>query len=490
MEKIDTNYRKVIDKIKSQTGSNPDIVFKESKINDTNIAVIFSESLTDRTTINDYILEFLENLRLTAQKTPDLFTYIKENITAHKIISIKSYKDLFYNLLVGYTLIVINGSDEIISIETKAKLDSGVMAAQNETVTKGPKDAFTENYQINIGLIRKRIKSETLWCDEYTIGSKSKNKVGILYMKDIASTKLVEAISEKIKQINVDGIFDSNYIIETISGNKRSVFPNYISTERPDLVSLHLLDGRIAIVVENTPYVVVIPALFIDFFHSPEDLYQKVLNVNVTRIIRFIAFLITVLAPGIYVAISTYNLEAIPTKLLISFSSQRAGVPLPIILETIMMMVTFEILKETDTRAPSAIGSSLSIVGALVLGQAAVTAGIVSPITVIIVAITSISGLISYSVDIVNGVRWWRLIFLLFAAAAGTYGVMIAGLFFTISIGSIKSFGLPYLAPFAPFYKDNQTDSILISNARKFTKRNPLTAKGHVERQENKDEAL
>jgi spore germination protein KA len=217
-----------------------------------------------------------------------------------------------------------------------------------------------------------------------------------------------------------------------------------------------LLDGRIAIVVENTPYVIVIPALFVDFFHSPEDLYQKVLNVNVTRIIRLIAFLITVLAPGIYVTMSTYNLEAIPTKLLISFSSQRAGVPLPIILETIMMMITFEILKETDTRAPSAIGSSLSIVGALVLGQAAVTAGIVSPITVIVIAITSISGLISYSVDMVNGVRWWRLVFLVFASFVGLYGVLIAGILFNLSIASIKSFGLPYLIPFAPFYKDDQ----------------------------------
>jgi spore germination protein KA len=490
MDKIDTNYRKVIDKIKSQTGNNPDVIFKESKINDINVVVIFSESLADRTIINDYILEFLENLRLTSQTPPNLFTYIKENITTHKVITIKNYKELFYNLLVGYTLVVVNGSDEIISIETKAKLDSGVMPAQNEAVTKGPKDAFTENYQINIGLIRKRIKSETLWIDEYTLGSKSKNKVGILYMKDIASTKLVNMIAEKIKQINVDGIFDSNYIIETISDNKQSVFPNYISTERPDLVSMYLLDGRIAVIVENTPYVVVIPALFVDFFHSSEDLYQKVLNVNVTRIIRLIAFLITILAPGIYVAMSTYNLEAIPTKLLISFSSQRAGVPLPIILETIMMMVTFEILKETDTRAPSAIGSSLSIVGALVLGQAAVTAGIVSPITIIVVAITSISGLISYSVDMVNGVRWWRLVFLVFASFVGLYGIFIAGILFTLSIASIKSFGLPYLTPFAPFYKNDQTDSILISNARKYTKRNPLTAKGHIERQENKDEAL
>jgi spore germination protein KA len=309
-----------------------------------------------------------------------------------------------------------------------------------------------------------------------------------MYIKDIASTKLVNIITERIMNINVDGIFDSNYIIEMISQNKKNVLPNYLSTERPDLVSMHLLEGRIVIIVDNTPYVVILPALFVDFFHSPEDLYQKNVNVNVTRIIRLIAFLITILGPALYVALSTYNLEAIPTQLLISFSSQRSGVPLPVILELLMMIIIFEILKETDTRAPSAIGSSLSIVGALVLGQAAVTAGIVSPITIIVVAITAISGLISYSVDIVNGVRWWRFIFLLFSSFIGLFGVLIAGFLFLANICSIKSFGLPYLIPFAPFYKDEQGDALYLSNKRKFKKRNRLIAHDNDERQEKSDE--
>lgn len=488
MEKLETNTKKIIEKIKNQTGNNPDIIYKEEKICDVDVAVIFSESVTDRTTINDYILEFLENIRLLDKKISDVYQYIKENVTTHKIAPITNYKDLYFNLFAGFTIIVVNGSDEAISIETKAKLDSGVLPAQNETVTKGPKDSFSENYQTNLGLIRKRLRTEDLRLEECTLGNKSKSKIGIIYVKDIASTKLVNQVVEKIKQINIDGIFDSNYLIEMISENKKSVFPNYLSTERPDLVSMNLLDGRIAIVVENTPYVVIIPALFEDFFHSPEDLYQKNSNVNVTRVIRIIAFLITVLAPGVYVAMSTYNLEAIPTKLLVSFSAQRSGVPLPVILEMLMMIITFEILRETDTRSPSAIGSSLSIVGALVLGQAAVTAGIVSPITIIVVAITAISGLIAYSVDIVNGVRWWRIIFLIFASFVGLYGVLIAGFLFLISLSSIKSFGLPYLTPIAPFYKDNQGDAIFITNNRKFRKRNPLTAKSNVERQDNTNE--
>lgn len=483
MEKLNKNAQKIIDRIKSQTGNNPDIIVKEMNLYNNDLFVAFSESLSDRATINDFILEYLEELKRIEQNIPNLLEYLEKNIPTHKVVKINNYSDMFYNILSGFTLIIVNGYSDILSIETKAKLDSGIAEAQNEQVTKGPRDAFTENYQTNIGLIRKRIKTETLWLDEEIIGSKSKTKVGIMYVKDVAGNKLVDEVIKKIKEINVDGIFDSNYLIEMISENKKNVFANYISTERPDLVSMHLLDGRIAIVVENTPYVLIIPALFVDFFHSSEDYYQKVTNVNLTRILRLTAFLITILTPAIYVAISTFNIEAIPAKLLINFSTQRSGVPLPTVVEVFMMIITFEILREADTRLPSAIGSSLSIVGALVLGQAAVAAGIASPITIIVVSITAISGLIAYSVDIVNGVRWWRLIFLLFASVTGIFGILIAGLIFIINLTSIKSFGLPYLTPFAPFVKREQTDALFLTNKRKFNKRNHLTAKSDDGRQ-------
>jgi spore germination protein KA len=305
-------------------------------------------------------------------------------------------------------------------------------------------------------------------------------------MKDIASKELVDQVKCKLESIDIDDVFDSNYLIESISNDKKNAFPIYISSERPDLVSMHLLEGRIALVVENTPYVIIIPALLVDFFHSPEDFYQKVTNVNFTRFIRVVAFLISVLAPAIYVAMSTYNIEAIPAKLLLNFSTQRAGVPLPTILEVIMMIVTFEILRESDTRLPSAIGSSLSVVGALVLGQAAVAAGIVSAITIIVTAVTAISSLICTSVDVINGIRWWRLIFLLFAAFAGIYGIVVAGYIFLIKVASMKSFGLPYLTPIAPLFVKEHNNAIFITNKRKFNERSQLTAKSNIERQVNK----
>jgi spore germination protein KA len=363
-------------------------------------------------------------------------------------------------------------------LESKAQLDSGVNEAKNEKVTRGPKDAFTENYQTNIGLIRRRIKTEDLWLEEFVLGTKSKTKVGIMYVKGIASQPLVDKIIEKVKNINIDSIPDSNYVVELISNNKNSVFANYMSTERPDRASNLLLDGRIAIVVENTQYITIIPATFLDFFQSTEDLYQKVRNVNTVRFIRLIAFLIATIGPAIYIALTTYNLEAIPQKLVINLTTQREGVPFPTVFETIMMIIVFEILRETDTRLPNAIGNSLSIVGAIVLGQAAVSAGIVSPITIIVVSATAISGMISSNMDMVQGIRWWRFILIIFAAFFGIFGVVISGLLFMISTCSIKSFGVPFMAPIFPFIKSEQQNSLFLTNKFKFRKRDSLTAEG------------
>ena len=266
MEKIDINAKKVIDKIKKQTYNSPDIIVKELKLNDTEIAIVFCESMANSITINDFILEFLQETKMNEVKISNIYQFLESNMPTHKVIKVNNYKDLYYTLLSGFTLIIINGSSDVISIETKAALDSGIADAKNEKVMKGPKDSFTENYQTNIGLIRKRIKSESLRLEEHVIGSKSNTKVGIVYMDGIASKKLVDQISKKIKNIDIDAVFDSNYVIETISGNKKKTFPIYLSTERPDFVSINLLDGRIAIVVENTPYVIIVPAVFNDFF--------------------------------------------------------------------------------------------------------------------------------------------------------------------------------------------------------------------------------
>ena len=437
--------------------------------------------MCDRVTINEFILEFFEKFRKD-EKVKDLVKYIKSKLPAHKITKINNYSDLYYNLLSGFTIILIDGIDECLSIETKAKLNSGILPAQAEMVIKGPKDAFTEDYQTNLGLVMKRLKDCQLRVKEHVLGRRSQTKVSVLYIDDIVNQELVKSVQDKISRIDIDAIADSNYIAELISDNKKNVFTDYLSTERPDVVTNHLLNGKIAIIVENTQYAVIIPILFIEFFHSSEDYYHKVFNVNYTRFIRLIAFIITLIVPAVYIAITTHNHEAIPAKLLISFSAQRSGVPFPSIVEALLMLITFEILKESDLRIPKALGSALSIVGAIVLGQAAVEAGIVSQIMVIVIAITAISGLIVSSSELVYGIRWWRIIFILASATLGIIGVFLAGSLLIINLSSIKSFGIPYLSPLAPLNFENQNNGIFITNKRKFKKRDTITAKNNINR--------
>jgi len=486
-KKLSKKAIEVINEIKKETGNSPDIIIKTIPYFNHYIYVIFNEMVSNRTTINDFILEYFESDRKTPYKKDEIIKNIKAKLPVHKINIIDNYDELLYLLLSGFTIILTDGNDQALAIETKEKLNSGIQESKAETIIKGPKDALTENYQTNIGLIRKKLKTESLWLKEVTVGTRSKNKVGIMYINDIADIDLVNYIVDKIKDIEIDSIPDSNYIMEMISENKNNVFPDYISTERPDLVSEHLLEGKIAIIVENSQYAVIIPAVLIDFLHSPGDYYQKSINVNYTRIIRFLAIIITLLTPAIYIAITTHNHEAIPEKLLISFAAQRDGVPFPTIVEAMLMLITFEILKESDLRIPQTLGSALSIVGALVLGDAAVQAGIVSPIMVIVIAITAITGLIVSYIEMIHGLRWWRILFIIAAASLGIIGIFLISIFLIINLTSIKSFGIPYLSPIAPLNISNLNNSIFITRKRELLKRNVLTAKKNIYRSRGED---
>ena len=469
MPEINKNSHNIINKIKDQLGNPPDLIIKKLFIGKNELFLLSIESMSDSKYISDFILESLY-FDIEKTKEKDFLNFLEHKIPAYKTNKISKLNDIIYNLLSGFTIIIVDGYDGAISIESKVKLSSDIVETVNERTTLGPKDGFTENYQTNIGLIRKRLKTPDLKFYETIIGNKGKSKVGFMYLDGVADKKTFDIIFERIKNIDIDAIFDAQEIIELISENEKNVFPNYVSTERPDYVSSFLLAGRIAIILENSPYIVIIPATASDFLNNIEDKYNRILNSSVNRIIRYLSVIITILTPAIYVAMTTHNHEAIPPKLLVNFSIQRSGVPFSTIMEAFLMILTFEILKETDARAPKSYSNSLTIVGALVLGESAVNAGIVSPIMVIVIAITSISGLIMTYLDIANGIRWWRLMFLVGAAFAGFIGILIVGLIFITNITCVKSFGIPFLSGFAPYHKNNLKDSIFLNFKNKFTR--------------------
>ena len=234
-----------------------------------------------------------------------------------------------------------------------------------------------------------------------------------------------------------------------------------MTTERPDLVSNALLNGKVIIMVDNSPYALIIPGLLVDYFKTSEDFYSKNINVTFTRIIRYLAFFISILTPAIYLTLITYNQEIIPTELLVNFATQRDGVPFPAFFEAFIMIIAFELLRESDIRVPAFTGSALSIVGALILGDAAVAAGIVSPIMIIVIAITSICSLPFNEPDLINGLRWYRFLFMLGASFLGIIGILVVFLYFIIELVSTKTFNIPYLMTYSPFSKKGIKDSFI-----------------------------
>lgn len=457
-----------IEDLKKFKKYNPDLKIRELKNGNTTVYITYFETLCKSNTINDFILKPIYDDKIKSLDD------IKNKLPSGNLLEINDENTLYDNLYSGFTIISID--NKFISFETKESLDSGIIAATNEKVIKGPKDAFTENYQSNVGLIRKRIRSKNLKINEYTIGTSSKTRVALFYLDDIVNKDLVNKIEKKLKTMNLDYVANSNYIIDAMS-KKNNIMPTNIMTERPDLTSFLLMEGRIAIMVENSPQVIIIPMFFSDTIHTIDDYYQNSKNVSVTRIIRVIAFIISVTIPGMYLALTTFNQEALPTSLLINFSIQRQGVPFPSIVEALVMFLIFEILKESDTRIPFVVGTSMSIVGALVLGQAAVDAGLISPIMIIIIAVSSVTSFLFNDNDLVNAIRVWKLIFILLSAFAGLYGFFIALLLFLVKISSMDSYGFDYVTVDGILKSNIQKNGIILTKKFKLNKRNSVLTK-------------
>lgn len=454
--KINSNVDQALEYIKNLNCNSSDIVTRVIKRDKQKIGYIYLESVSS----DDKISNFLNKSIIKVTTFKSLFETLQNKIFNSHISTTDNYNDLFYYLASGYTCILVDGHNEAIVVETKITLDRGVVESSSEPIIRGPKDSFTENHPKNIGLIRKRIKDSNLIFEDTTVGRRTRTKVSVAYIKDIADLQKVKKINDKLKKINIDGIIDSGYIRELLEGTSKSTFPKMISTERPDVACTSLLDGKIVILVENSPFVLIIPGLLIDFIHSPEDYYHKPLNASFSRILRTICFFITIITPGLYVALMTFNPEVIPDELLISLAIQRDGVPFTTAIEVLIFVITFEMLREADIHAPSVSGSAMSIVGALILGDAAVNAGIVSPIVIIVVAITSICELVFYDIDIINALREWRIIFIIASLLLGLMGFVVASIIFITKLVSINCLDTPYLTPFSPLNLTQWKDGI------------------------------
>lgn len=449
-----------LQRIKQILGDSADVVIRTCRIGwrqEICAAVIHIDGMVDKSLVNDDVMKALMlEVQMVDHKENLKGKHILENIRdsmlpISDVRNVKSLADFFDSVLSGDTAILVDGSDVGLVVSTRGWKSRNVEEPASESVVRGPRDGFTENLRDNTALVRRRIKTPHLRVEAYKIGKLSRTDVEIVYIKGIADEKVVEEVRRRLRRIDVDHILESGYIEELIEDAPFSLFSTVYRTERPDKLAGGIFEGRVGILIDNTPFALLVPSVFAEWIQAAEDYYERYPMGSLIRLLRIGALLSALLLPSFYVAITTYHQEMLPTVLLLSISAAREGVPFPAIVEAFIMELSFEVLREAGIRLPRPIGPAISIIGGVIIGDAAVRAGLVGAPMVVVVAFTGIASyaISGYTASIT--MRFLRFGVMVLGAALGLYGVMLAVIAITAHIVSLRSFGVPYLSPIAPF---------------------------------------
>lgn len=465
--------------IKFNTLINSDIVVREFNIYARNkqysAFLFYIDGMSDSGLINDFVIKPLM-LRNRANTFEDNSNFLKVPIQTQKIKcnvhkktkfdlkdyifncllpqndvkQTKKFSDLISGVNSGNCALFIDTLNIGFDIDVKGFQERGITTPTNELVIKGPQEAFVENIRTNTSLLRRIINNENLIIENIDIGNLSKTKCGVCYLKDIANSSLVAEIKYRLNNLEIDSLLSSGQLEQLIEKSNMFGIPKVLSTERPDKCTKALYDGKVVILINGNPYALILPSIFVDFISSPEDTNLRPQFANLLKFIRLFAMFITLLLPSLWIAVTNFHQELIPTELLFSIVASRESVPFPVIFEVLLMEISFELIRESSLRVPSPIGSTIGIVGALVLGEAAVSANIISPILIIVIAITGIASFAIPDFSFGFHIRIMRFAFILFAFIAGFLGIGLFLFVYLTILCSLKSFGVPYMVPFAP----------------------------------------
>ncbi|GAA0744159.1 spore germination protein [Clostridium oceanicum] len=450
-EKIRKEINKDIDDnisyLKEMFKDTSDIIFREFYIGDIKAFLMYIDGMADKILLNDYVLESLM-IQSKDVENLDNIEDIKNNIlTVTDLTEIKEFNKGVNSMLSGDTLMLVDGCTEGYVIATRFWPARGISEPSSETVVKGSRDGFSETIRFNTALIRRRIRDTRLKLVSKSLGERSKTDVVVTYIDDIVNQDVLNKLNKRIDKIDIDAVLDSGYVEQFIEDSKWSPFPTTKTTQRPDVVASALYEGKIAILVDNSPFVIIVPTTLPSLFQSPDDYYQRWIYSSVVRVIRLLSIIISLTLPALYVAVTSYHVAIIPTKLAYFIASSREGVPFPAYMEAIIMDVSLALLMESIVRLPKPIGATIGIVGGLIIGQAAVSAGIVSPIMIIIVSLTAITSFTAPNYEVSSAFRLIRFLLIIASAFLGLYGIMIGLIILLIHLIRLKSFGIPYLAP-------------------------------------------
>lgn len=441
---ISWDVEKDVKYLKELLKDNSDVVFRQFRIQKMNAAIIYIDGMSDKFLLNDYVLESLMKEDDPIRDVHD----IKDKIlTISDMREVEKLSEAVNAMLSGESIMLIDGLGAAFILATRSWPARGVGEPSGETVVRGAREGFTETVRFNTALVRRRIRDTRLRMVAKSIGVRSKTDVVITYIDDIVNKDVLDELTERINSIKIDAVLDSGYISQLIEDNEMSPFPQIQSTERPDVVAAALYDGRVAVLVDNSPFALIVPTTLPNLFQSPDDYYQRWINGSFIRLVRLIALIASVIMPAFYIAVTSFHTSIIPARLAYSIAASREGVPFPAFIEVLIMEVSLSLLIEAIVRLPRPMGATIGIVGGLIIGQAAVSAGIVSPIMIIIIGTTAITEFIAPNYEVAIGVRMIRFLVIIAAAVVGLYGIMLALILVLTHLIRLKSFGIPYLAP-------------------------------------------
>lgn len=488
---IEENKKRLKDRLKDCD----DIVYKEFTAGKEQIfkfLLVYTDGMSRGDLLNNAVLNAL---MIHAREVPpdamepgeELYRLVRYGgLPASELTDNDNLEDAILSILIGDAVLFIDGTEKSIIIGAKGWPKRSVSEPNTESLIRGPRDGFTETFRENTALVRRRIRDHRLKLKQLRVGRRSFTDVGVMYIEDIVKPELVEEVLQRIKTIEIDAIMESGYIEQLIEDNYLSPFPQINITERPDEVAGSLYEGRVAILVDNSPFALIVPTTLNSLFQSPEDYYDRWYISTILRFIRYFASVLSLLLPALYIAITSFQPDILPAKFVISIAAARQGIPFPAIIEAFVMEVTFELLREAGLRLPVPIGSAIGIVGGIVIGTAAVDAGIVSPIMVIIVAVTAISSFSIPNYNLSVGFRMLRFFLMAIAGVFGLYGIMLGIVLILSHLVKLKSFGIPYMSPYVSSPASDLKDSIIRVPTFLMGKRPVLLARNIIRMKNNR----
>lgn len=448
---ITSDLDKNLSVIRNTLGNSSDLIIRKSSIGRVNhpFAIVYIKGLINEDLVNNNILRILELNKKDIES--NLFeTVYEEMVALSEINKSKELNQLIKTVLAGDTVFLLDGEKEAILLGTSGMEFRAIEEPKSESVVRGSRVGFIENFKINVALLRQEIKDPNLRIDSLEIGSHSHQKIAVCYIEGQVKKEILDEVMRRVKTIDIDFAPDSGFIEQWIEDNNLSPFPQILDTERPDRVAYNILKGKIGIIVEGSPFALLMPITFGDSLKSIEDYNQRWLISSLLRLLRLLSFYMTLFLPALYVALVSYHPELIPTQLLFTITASRGDVPFPSLIEVLVISFFYEVLQEAGTRLPQKISQTIGIVGGIVIGQIAVMAGIVTPIMVIIISLTGICAFTIPNYSFAIGLRTIRFAAIFAAAILGLYGIILVFIIIYIHLANLKSIGIPYTQSFAP----------------------------------------